>query len=441
MVLVCGFVVGLAGVWSRVWVMSSQELVSLVPGVRPVALMDQVSVGVLVEAVPRDRVDEAIETCGVRELRRGGKLPAHVAVYLTMGLCLFPDDPQDEVAAKVTGSLSGFGVWDASWEAPTSSAITQARKRIGPEVIRRVFDRVAAPVAQYGTPGGFLRSWRVMAIDGFSLDVPDTKANAAEFGYTTKEPGGSPFPKARVVAVAECGTHAILDAEVGAFSTGEKTLAMPLLARLGADWLLTADRNFYGFTAWRTAAETGAALCWRAPGQLKLPVLEVLGDGTYLTVVIDSKVQGRRREAIWEDARAGREFDTDLARIARVVEYEVPDRGDPAKRELIALLTTITDPGQASAEELAYAYHQRWEQEGAIDQVKTQLRGSGRILRSKSPDLAYAEIYGYLLTHYAISALIGRAATGAGLDPDRVSYARTLRLIRRSATGTAAFPP
>jgi len=421
--------------------MSSQDVVSQVPGARPVALMDQVSVGVLVEAVPRDRVDEAVDACGVREVRRGGKLPGHVAVYLTMGLCLFPDDPQDEVAAKVTGSLSGFGVWDAAWQAPTSSAITQARKRIGPEVIRRVFELVAAPVAQYSTPGGFLRSWRVMAIDGFSLDVPDSKENAAEFGYTTNEPGGSPFPKARVVAVAECGTHAILDAEVGAFSTGEKTLAMPLLGRLGADWLLTADRNFYSFPAWSIAADTGAALCWRAPGTLKLEVLKVLEDGTYLTVVIDSRIQRQRREVIRAAARAGGQLDPAQARVVRVVEYEVPDRGDPAKRELIALLTTITDPHRASAEELAYAYHQRWEQETAIDQVKTQLRGSGRILRSKSPDLIYAEIYGYLLTHYAISALIARAATGAGLDPDRISYARALRLVRRSATGTAAFPP
>lgn len=417
----------------------SQDIASLAS--RPVALVDQVSVGVLVEAVSRDRVDAAVDACGVRELRRGGKLPAHVAVYLTMGLCLFPDDPQDEVAAKVTGSLSGFGVWDASWEAPTSSAVTQARKRIGPEVMRRVFGLVAAPVAEYSTQGGFLRSWRVTAIDGFSLDVPDTEANAAEFGYTTRAPGGSPFPKARVVAVAECGTHAMLDAEVGPFSVGEKTLVKPLLARLGADWLVTADRNFYGFAAWRTAQDTGAALCWRAPGQVKLPVLEALADGSYLSVVIDSSVQGVPREHLLEDVHAGRGFDQGLARIVRVVQYEVPDRGDPAKREVIRLLTTILDPREATAGELAYAYHQRWEQETSIDQVKTHLRGPGRVLRSKSPDLVYAEIYGYLLVHYAISALIGRAATDAGLDPDRVSYTRTLRLVRRSATGTAAFPP
>lgn len=407
----------------------------------PVALPDQVSIGVLVEAVGRDRVDAAVDVCGVRERRAGGKLPAHVAVYLTMALCLFPDDPQDEVAAKVTGSLSAFGVWDAGWAAPTSSAISQARKRIGPAVMRQVFEQVAAPVAEYSTPGGFLRSWRLTAIDGFSLDVPDTPANAGEFGYTTKAPGGSPFPKARVVTVAECGTHAMLDAQIAGFGVGEKTLAKPILARLDPGWLLTADRNFYGFAAWRTAADTGAALCWRAPAQLKLPVVKLLPDGTYLSVVIDSAVQGARREQVLAAAHAGQCFDTDIARLVRVVEYDVPDRGDAAKRELICLLTTILDPQAASAGELAHAYHQRWEHETGIDQVKTHLRGSGRVLRSRSPELVYAEIYGYLLVHYALSALIGRAATAAGLDPDRISYMRTLRLVRRSATGTAAFPP
>ena len=159
----------------------SQSVAPLV--FKPVALLDQVSVGVLVEAVGRDRVDDAVLAAGVKELRRGGKLPAHVAVYLTMGLCLFADDPQDEVAAKVTGSLSAFGVWDASWEPPTSSAITQARKRIGAEVVRRTFVNTASPVASFDTRGAFLRSWRLMAVDGFEVDLFDGKENAEHFGY------------------------------------------------------------------------------------------------------------------------------------------------------------------------------------------------------------------------------------------------------------------
>jgi hypothetical protein len=125
----------------------------------------------------------------------------------------------------------------------------------------------------------------------------------------------------------------------------------------------------------------------------------------------------------------------------RVVEYEVPDRGDGATRELVCLITTITDPADARAGELAWAYHQRWEEETANAQLKTGLRGPGKVLRSRSPDLVLAEIWAFLLVQFAISSLICTAATGADIDPDRISFARALRLVRRSATGTASFPP
>ena len=249
------------------------------------------------------------------------------------------------------------------------------------------------------------------------------------------------FPKARVVAVAECGTHAVIDAEVGPWPSGEKTLTRPMLDRLDPGWLLTADRNFYSFADWCRAADTGAQLVWRAPTQLRLPVVAVLGDGTYLSVLIDPSVRGGRRAALLAAAKRGEKLDPETARRVRVVEYEVPDRGDPAKRELICLLTTILEPREATAEELASAYHQRWEEETGNDQIKTNLRGPGRILRSRSPELVYAEIWGFLLVHYALTSLIGRAATGAGIDPDRVAFARVLRLVRRTATGTAPFPP
>jgi len=317
---------------------------------------DQVSIGVLVDAVPRDAVDEAVAVCGVRERRSDGKLPAHVITYLTLGLCLFPDDDYEEVAAKVTGSLDRFGCWDAAWTVPTASAITQARKRLGREVFPELFERTCGPVAGDASPsagllalgtarGAFLRGWRLLAIDGFELDLPDTPANAAEFGYAGSGENRSAFPKARVVALAECGTHAFLAAEVDAYSVGEKTLAQRLYPRLRADELLTADRGFYSWTAWDTAAATGAALLWRAPTQLALPVVRVLEDGTYLTVVMDSAIRGTRRDRIVAAARAGHDLaehpdaigklGLPAARLARVIEYDVPDRAGNGTGELI----------------------------------------------------------------------------------------------------------
>jgi Insertion element 4 transposase N-terminal len=402
---------------------------------------DQVSLGVLVAAVPRDVIDVAVAACGVADKRSGGKLPAHVVAYLTMAMSLFPDDDYEEVAARVTGSLSDWGCWNAAWSVPTASGITQARKRLGRDVMPEIFEGVAEAVATSDTRGAWLREWRLLAIDGFEVDLPDTPANAGEFGYAGSGDSRSAFPKARVVALAECGTHAFLAAEAGAWSAGEKTVASRLYPRLRPGELLTADRNFYSWDAWELAAGTGAALLWRAPTQLGLPVVAVLPDGSYLSVLVRPGIRRGRRAAVIEAARAGQDIDPGDAHLVRVVEYTVPDREGSGSGELIVLLTTITDPAAARAGELASAYHQRWEEETANDQLKTHLRGPGRVLRSRLPDLVHQEIWAYLIVHYAISVLIARAAEAADLDPDRVSYTRVLRIIRRTATGTAAFPP
>jgi Insertion element 4 transposase N-terminal len=429
---------------------------------------DQVTLGVLVNAVARDAVDEAVAVCGVGAKRSDGKLPAHVITYLTLGLCLFPDDDYTEVATKVTGSLDRYGCWDAGWSVPTSSAITQARKRLGRDMFPELFERTCGPVAGKAGPtapavalgtarGSFLRRWRLLGIDGFELDVPDSEANAAEFGYAGSGENRSAFPKARVVALAECGTHAFVAAEVGAYRVGEKTLAARLYPRLRGDELLTADRGFYSWAAWDSASATGAALLWRAPTQLDLPVIRVLPDGTYLTALISPAVRGRRRERLLAAARAGKDlsdinavgdaFDQrglPVIHLARVVEYDVPDRAGNGTGELIVLLSTILDlhgDDGARADELAAAYHERWEEETANDQLKTHLRGPGRVLRSRLPDLVHQEIWAYLIVHHAISALTARASAAADLDPDSISFAKALRMIRRTATGTAAIPP
>jgi hypothetical protein len=410
-------------------------------------LTDWVSLGVLAAFVPRDAVDDAVAVAGKQARRSDGKLPPHVVVYLVMALALLADDDYEEVAARLTETLAAWGCWDDSWSVPTSGGITQARQRLGYEPMKELFTEVAAPVAEQLTAGAFLGRWRLMAIDGFEWDAPDTKENAAAFGFPgggADDAGRPGYPKVRVVTISECASHAVVDAAMGAVTgkgAGEQSLARKLYRRLEEDWLLIADRNFFNWADWCTAADSGAQLLWRVKADLTLPVLEILPDGSYRSVLVNPKIRGKARQALIEAARAGQDLEDDKARYIRVVEYEVPDRDGDGKGEVIALVTTITQMTAAPAPLLAETYHQRWEHETANKQLKTYLRGPGRVLRSKSPDMVRQEIYGYLLTHYAISALICRAATEADIDPDRVKFKRTVRIVRRRAADPAAFPP
>jgi hypothetical protein len=408
-------------------------------------LTDWISLGVLASWVPADAIDEAVEATGKTERRRGGKLPPRVVAYLVMALALFADEDYEEVAARLAGTFADWDGWEESWDrAPTSGAVTQARQRLGPEPLKELFAQVAKPVADMVTAGAFLGRWRLMSIDGMEWDVPDTPANAAFFGYHGGGADGTlaAFPKARVVTVNECASHAAVLAAIGPAGsgkgTGEQPLARSLYPRLEEDWLLIADRNFCNWDDWRTAADTGAALLWRVKSSILLPVLELLPDGSYRSVLVSPKVKGKARDAVLGAARRGEDLDPARARHVRVIEYEVPDRDGDG--ELIALVTTITSPGGAPAASLASAYHQRWEHEGANAQLKTFLRGPGKVLRSKSPDMIEQELWGYLLTHYAVSALACTAATAAGIDPDRVRPKRTLRAVRRRVADPA-FPP
>jgi hypothetical protein len=406
-------------------------------------LTDWISLGVLASAVPRDAVDEAIGVTGKGAMRSGGKLPPHVMVYLVMALALFADDDYEEVAARLAGTLLGWGCWDAEWEVPTRGGITQARQRLGPEPMAEVFSQVAVPVADLDTAGAFLGPWRLMSVDGMEWDVPDSEKNRAFFGASGDVQAA--YPKARVVTVSECGSHAAVMAAMGPAGagkgSGEQSLARRLYPRLEQGWLVIADRNFYNWADWCTAADTGAALLWRVKSPwTRLPVLRALPDGSYLSVLVSpAKKSDAARRPFLEAASRGEDLDPDQARYARVIEYEIPDRDGNGKDERIVLITTITGYRLAPAAELAQAYHQRWEHETGNAQLKTCLRGPGKVLRSESPDMVKQEIWGYLLTHYAISALICAAATNAGTDPDRVKFKRTLRIARR-AVGPA-FPP
>jgi hypothetical protein len=205
--------------------------------------------------------------------------------------------------------------------------------------------------------------------------------------------------------------------------------------------LITADRNFYGFPLWRKALDTGADLLWRVNANLTLPVVTTLPDGSYTSIVYRPRLLARHRSELIQTVRAGGTVHPIQASIVRVVEYEIPDREGSGKHEIIRLITSILDYQDTSAVELAAAYHERWEYEGLIDEIKTHQRGPARILRSKSPDMVEQEVWALLLTHYCIRHLMCRAADEADVDPDRLSFMRSLRVIRRQVTNQADFSP
>src|SRR6266496_2869847 len=315
-------------------------------------LSDWISLGVLASWAPRDAVDEAVEAAGKGAKRKGGKLPPHVMVYFAMALALFAGEDYEE----------------------TWTGLTQARQRLGHEPVREVFAQVARPVATEDTPGAFLGPWRKMSMDGLEWDIPDTKPNAAAFGYpgTGKDDAPAAFPKARAVTIGECASHAPALAAIGpcvSKGSGEQSLARQLYPHLREDWLLIADRNFYNWQDWCTAADTGAALLWRVKSDLTLPPLEFYPDGSYRSVLVNPKVRGRARAALLEAARTGGNLDPENARYVRVIEYEVPDREGDGKDEIIALITTIVDFPDAPAAVLTQAYHERWEHETGNAQI------------------------------------------------------------------------
>jgi hypothetical protein len=403
----------------------------IVSGVR---LTDRIGIGVLTRLVHRDLVDEVLAETGRAE-QRSRSLPARVVVYYVLGLCLFFGEAYEEVMRLLAEGLRFAGSWRKDWKIPTTGAICQARQRLGAEPLRVLFERIAVPCAQQGTRGAWLRSRRLMAIDGFMLDLADTKDNDAVFGRLGGEKSPAPFPQVRLVGLGECGTHAIVAARLGASRAGERELAGQLVSDFEPGMLIIADRGFYSYRLWETAAGSGADLLWRMQEGPDLPVVRALPDGSYESFLIDPKVRARRNGQRYR----GKPVDEPSGIPVRVVEYEVTNRD--GSDEIFCLITTITDPGEATAAELAAAYAERWEFESSLDELKTHQRGQRGVLRSKSPEMARQEIWALLLTHYAIRHLMREAADQADVDPDRLSFMRSLRVIRRQVTGQAGFSP
>jgi len=386
-------------------------------------LTDLVSVGVLAKVFPAGVVDAAVADCG-RVEQRSRALPARAVAYFAMGMALHADGSYEDVLACMTDGLAWARRSDAPARLATKAAISHARDRLGSEPLALLFERVAQPLGTAGTPGCWLAGRRLVAIDGTCLDVADSPANDGFFGRPGVMKGErSAFPQARVVALAECGTHAMFQAVIGKYTTSEPELSRQLVGRLQPGMLCLADRGFYSFATWEHAVSTGADLLWRVRDNLRLDPIEDLADGSWLAEVFHSGTDRKRQRPA----------------VVRVIEYTIDDGREPVWP--YRLITTIVDPAEASAVALAGAYTQRWEIESAFDELKTHQRGPRTVLRSKKPDLVLQEIWGHLCCHYAIRALMFDAAIEAGRDPDRVSFVAALRISRRSIAQQGAFPP
>jgi len=389
-------------------------------------LSDHISIGVLTAVFPPELVDRVVAEAGRTE-QRHRLLPARVVVYYVLGLALFSQASYEEVMRNLVEGLAWADGWAQAWNVPTKAALSNARARLGPEPLKALFASVAGPLAAAGTKGAWYRRWRLMSIDGTSLDLADTAANVEEFGRpgsSRREEGGA-FPQVRLVGLAECGTHALVDAAMGPCATGERALAREVLGSFEAGMLVLADRGFYGFDFWNEARASGADLLWRTKSNHVLPVDERLGDGSYLSRLYEIVDNHRTSKFV----------------VARVVEYALDDPGRADPDATYRLLTTILDPAAAPAAELAAVYPQRWEFETVLDELKTHQRGPRVVLRSKAPEGVTQEIYGYLCVHYAVRWLMYTVALAADADPDRLSFTRSLRVARRTTASHPGFSP
>lgn len=398
-------------------------------------LTDRIGIGVLTRMVPRDTVDEVLAETGRRE-KRSRLLPAHVMVYFVLAMTIFGDG-YEEVMRRLIGGLQFMRAWRKEWSVPTTGAISQARDRLGEAPLKLLFERLAEPIAAAGTPGAWLGSRRLMAVDGVKIDVPDTPENINEFG----RPGGltrRPFPQIQVIGLAECGTHAVVAAEIGTVHVGEREIAAKLAPALEPGMLVIADRGFFSFQLWAEFMATEADLIFRVPAGVKLPAAEILPDGSYLSEIHAKRMHKavyRIPLSVVGDPRRATHIPV------RVVEYTVTGAAEGKEPEVFRLATTVLDPDEVTAPEIAAAYHERWEYEIALKEIETQMLQPGHGLRSKSPELVRQELWGLLLAHYAIRKLMSEAAESAGIDPDRLSFMRSISVVRRQVTDQAAFSP
>jgi hypothetical protein len=388
-------------------------------------LPDRVAIGVLTKTFPPELVDAVIDEAQAREQRKRS-LPARPTTYFTLAMWLWREHGYEEVLRQLIDGLGWSGAGPDEADVAWSGSITKARARLGVEPLRLLFARVAGPVAQPGMPGCFWRGLRLTAIDGSTLDVPNSPANRAEFDGPSNDTGPGAFPQVRLLVHAECGTKALLNATFDGYRTAETVLAGRLFDSFTPGMLVLADRNFLSWKLWRDAA-TRAELLWRVSDSFTLPVLERLADGSYLSQL-----------------KPPRKKDGDPITV-RIIEYTVTTRDEhgATTSELFCLATTLLDEQAWPIEEFPALYHERWRAETLLNAVKTDLRGGPDILtRSQSPEGTRQEIWALFCLYQALADLVGDAARHHRVDPDRISFLRARNTARRSVPRiTADFPP
>jgi hypothetical protein len=348
-------------------------------------------------------------------------------VYYVIALGLYLQVPYGEVLRCLIEGLRTLG-WDLGRMRGTcSSAVTAARKRLGVEPLRELYGQSVRPLAQPGTAGAWYRGRRIVCLDGTTLECADTPENEAGLGRPPASSGRSAYPQVRLVTLAEAGTHVMFALQLGRYEQSEHLLARGLLPALGPDMLCLADRLFYGFEQWQQAQAQGAHLLWRGSKSIALPVHQELADGSYLSRLYPPVSAGKAVRC----AHPGLPV--------RVIEYTLAGAAHTEAR--YRLITTLLDPEQAPARELAALYAQRWQIETTFDELKTHLRGARVVLRSRTPELVHQEIYGLFLAHFVVRSLMYEAALGAGRDPQTLSFAHAVRVLRRRLPAAVALPP
>lgn len=384
---------------------------------------DYISLGVIAKFFPLEKVREVLAETK-RASARERDLPAHVVVYYVIALALYMRSSTREVLRCLLEGVQWLLDPSSRVKVAGKSGISQARSRLGAEPLRRLYAGLVGPIAEKRTKGAWYRAWRLVSLDGSSLDVADTKDNEQAFGRPGASRGASAFPKLRFVALLENGTHVLWAARLGPFATDELTLAREVVSALRQGMLCLADRFFPGYDLWQRAANTGADLLWRVRQNARLDVDQRLADGSYLSRIYASTTDRRnQRNGI----------------VVRVIDYRF--HNVPGAEPVYRLITTILDPKQAPAKELAALYHERWEIETSLDELKTHLRGAQIVLRSKTPELVEQEFWGLLMAHFAIRGLMHEAALKADEDPDRLSFLHSVRVVQRRMARYAAIPP